>query len=322
MAKLSELFHIKSGFVLNLSDVDETKRTGIYPYVARTEKNNGVTAFIEFQENVNINPANTLSVSLRGSILEAFYQSKPYYTSDNMAVLTPKSPMTINEILYYAACIRSNKSKYSYGRNPDRTIKLIELPDKHEIPAWVYDTKKGQVQYQPADMSIDLSKWVDVALTDVFDIERGKSEPINEMTLEEGNTLVVSSSEQNNGVTAYTNYEPTVKSPCITLAVNGSVGACFYQDQPFIATSDVVVLKPKKPITKNVAVYLSALLRTEGKTKYSYGRKWSLENLKKTTIKLPVEDGQIDWQTIEDYMKTIENQFTIKWDVVDFKIAA
>jgi len=54
-----------------------------------------------------------------------------------MVYIRPKTPMTIEELLFYATCIRANKSKYNYGRQANRTLKDLALPSRTEVPNWV-----------------------------------------------------------------------------------------------------------------------------------------------------------------------------------------
>ena len=39
--------------------------------------------------------------------------------------------------------------------------------------------------------------------------------------------------------------------------------------------------------------------------RYSYGRKWFLESMKSTVIKLPEKSGKPNWSYMEDYMKSL-----------------
>ena len=42
------------------------------------------------------------------------------------------------------------------------------------------------------------------------------------------------------------------------------------------------------------------------KYRFNYGRKWGIDRMKKSLIKLPVDsDGKPDWQFMEDYIKSL-----------------
>lgn len=94
----------------------------------------------------------------------------------------------------------------------------------------------------------------------------------------------------------------------ISLSYNGSVGEAFYQPKPFWATDDVNVLYFREEngvaFNKYIALFVCAVLRQE-KYRYSYGRKWVLESMKSTVIKLPEKSGKPNWSYMEDYMKSL-----------------
>lgn len=316
--KLNELFTIQYGSNLELSNVEETDISQGIPFVSRTEKNCGVSAYVVKQPNsVKINPKHTLSVALGGTVLATFYQEEDYYSGYHIGVLIPKFEMSKEEMIYYALCIRANKLKYSYGRQANRTLKDIELPDYDKIPKWINSYKSGNVEIIKTinKDSVVLENFNDFNLCDLFDVVRGKSKPISEMTLDMGNIPIISSTGLDNGVTGYTsfpaNFNLNNNEVCLTLAIDGSIGSCFYQNEPFIATGHVAVLKPKFTLNKYIAVYIGTLLKKEGKLKYSFGRAWDLDLLKKTQLKLPSKDGEIDWKSIENYIKNIENKYKI-----------
>ncbi|MGL5947909.1 MAG: hypothetical protein ACRCYV_02470, partial [Aeromonas sp.] len=54
-----------------------------------------------------------------------------------IAILRPLSPMSTEALLFYAACIRAQRWRYSYGRQANRTLKQLLLPDRSAMPAWV-----------------------------------------------------------------------------------------------------------------------------------------------------------------------------------------
>ena len=84
---------------------------------------------------------------------------------------------------------------------------------------------------------------------------------------------------------------------------------CSYQEKPFISTSHVHKLIPKFQMTPYIAMYLITVLQKED-FRYSYGRLFCQENIKKTVIKLPCKidkNGQFepDWNYMENYIKSL-----------------
>ena len=150
------------------------------------------------------------------------------------------------------------------------------------------------------------NKWKDFKYSDLFFIERGKIQSVN--NYDEGNIPVISATEKNNGILAYISIDKDMieYDKCITIANNGSVGEIFYQCKPFVATSDVTTLKLKNyNINKYRALFLMSLIKLE-QFKYSYGRKWVYDRMKESIIKLPIKNnGEPDWQYMEDYVKSL-----------------
>lgn len=132
LVPLNEIFTITYGVNMELYKFDECKHThnNAIPFVSRTEKNNGVSAFVEKRIGYEPNPAHTLSVAVGGTVLATFYQPKPYYSGRDLYYLSPRKEMSIGEMLYYSMIIRSNAYRYSYGRQANKTLKDILVPDK------------------------------------------------------------------------------------------------------------------------------------------------------------------------------------------------
>jgi hypothetical protein len=132
---LSELFDIIYGVNLELNRM-VLSSTGL-PFVGRSDRNNGVTARVEKIEGVMPNPAGTISVAGGGSVLAAFLQPEPYYSGRDLFYLTPLVEMTDSQKLYYCACIRANRYRYSYGRQANKTLKSLMVPRVKSAPVWV-----------------------------------------------------------------------------------------------------------------------------------------------------------------------------------------
>lgn len=121
----------------------------------------------------------------------------------------------------------------------------------------------------------------------------------------EGGTPYIGSSDGNNGLTALIGQQPLHEGNTISLSYNGSVGEAFYQPKDFWATDDVNVLYPRFKINSAIALFICTLIRKE-KYRYNYGRKWTLEKMNKSTIKLPVKhDGSPDFNFMENYIKSL-----------------
>jgi len=149
-------------------------------------------------------------------------------------------------------------------------------------------------------------KWKWFFYSDLFNIETGIGPLVKPEEVNNGNTPFISTTEGDNGISyLYAQKNPAHQKNCITVSNDGSVGEAFYQDKDFSASYKVNVLKPKFKLNKYIAMFLIAMIKKE-KYRYSYARKWGLERMRKTKIKLPMtSSGDPDWQFMEDYIKSL-----------------
>lgn len=189
------------------------------------------------------------------------------------------------------------------------------LEDGYDRACWYMDhidQKEFERQYAGSVLNKKLSlqdrEWKYFCLGDkrYFDVQRGDSAYIKNMAM--GEVPYVSTTKENNGITTYV-AESNRTGNLITLAYDGSIGACFYQEEDFFASEKIVTIETVQyPLNKFLAFFLIPILNLESEL-YSYGgRKWTVEKqLKETRIKLPVEEesGQPDYIFMEDYIKSL-----------------
>lgn len=300
---LNELFEVTYGNKFDLRQMNQGKKE--VAFVGRTAKNNGVVAFVETVEKEPY-PAGLITVNLGGAILESFIQLYPFYTAQNVAVLKPRHIMTEKEKLYYCFAIYKNKFRYgAFGREANRTLRTLLVP--HEV-----SNKFLRVDVQvPAiapvlqkELSLQEKQQAWFTLDELFNIKKGKR--LTKENMRPGETPFVGSTELDNGVTAYIDEEPIHQKNTISVTYNGSVAEAFYQPKDFWASDDVNVLYPKNfSLNPYIGLFLCSIIRKE-KYRYNYGRKWHLERMRESKIKLPVgNDGHPDWQFMEDYIKSL-----------------
>ena len=302
--KISDLFVLHQGNALELYNMNLSDE-GEINFVSRTAQNNGVVARVEKEEGKEPFPAGYITVALGGSVLSSFVQVKPFYTAFHVMVLEPKEYMTFKEKLFYCMCIKKNAYRYSYGRQANKTLKDIELPDT--IPEWVKDADIIPVTTINKINKYDIcvKDWKEYKLGDIFDFSKGKR-----LTKEEivpGNINFIGAISENNGIREKIETDYVWEPNCITVNYNGSVGEAFYQNKPFWASDDVNVLYAKKWWTMNKynALFIVTVIKAN-KCRFGYGRKWTLEKMKESIIKLPDrKDGTPDFEYMERYIKSM-----------------
>lgn len=307
LVKISKLFDVEYGHSLELNRL--TKDDSGINFVSRTSKNNGVSAIVEKLKDVEPNEAGTITVSLGGSVLETFLQTKPYYTGYHIYCLTPNIELTIAEKLYYCSCISANKFRYNYGRQANRTLRDLLIPDYSEIPNWVNEVDANEFDNanEPfkkiSSPHLQTDKWKEFRLDELFDIKKGKR--LTKANMKDGEVPFIGAIDRNNGYRQFIGQDPIHKGNTITVNYNGSVAEAFYQPNPFWASDDVNVLYPKFKMNQYQALFIASIIKLE-KYRFNYGRKWHLERMNNSEIKLPVTNENIpDYKFMENYIKTL-----------------
>ncbi|KQM84627.1 restriction endonuclease subunit S [Agromyces sp. Leaf222] len=268
----------------------------------------GVSGYVApLPASVKLYLAGSLTVALGGSrLLSTYVQQRPFYTAQNVAVLSPRDPsMPLLHRLFYAMCIRHNAFRYTaFGREANRTLRTIEVPAS--VPAWVNDGEipttaglqrslEGHVELTPP------VQWNDFTIEDLFEVRKGKR--VTKADRRPGTTRFIGASEHRNGVTDMCDLEPNAPAGTLTVVYNGnSVGFAFYQDEPYFACDDVNILVPRTELSKWALLFAATAIKHE-RPRFTYGFKWTLERMKHTTIRLPARDGDPDWAYAESVMR-------------------
>ncbi|MCX9155609.1 hypothetical protein OPU71_05665 [Niveibacterium sp. 24ML] len=139
LVALSKLFETRYGHSLELNRLKQTPREdGGIAFVSRKMGDNGIAAHVERIAELEPAPAGELTCALSGNgVLSTFIQDEPFYTAFHVACLRPIEPMSQEQLLYYCACIKANRFRYSYGRQANKTLKDLLLPDPADLPDWI-----------------------------------------------------------------------------------------------------------------------------------------------------------------------------------------
>jgi hypothetical protein len=303
---VSELFTLHQGNSLELVNMEIDKQSEIN-FVARTGENNGVTAKIKAIETIAPFPAGYISVALGGSVLSSFVQYKPFYTGFHVMALEPRKEMRLEEKLFYCHCIKMNAYRYRYGRQANKTLKDIELP---ELPKWLrsynIDYSKIKTSIKKKELPLDIFKWGQFKIGSLFTIKNCKCPNASQLSV--GNDIFyIGAKKSDNGVMKMAAYDNDLltKGNCIVFICDGqgSVGYSNYMNNDFIGSTTLSV-GYNSHLNKYIGLFIVTVLDLE-RPKYSYGRKYR-KYLSETIIKLPVnKDGNPDWQYMENYIKAL-----------------
>lgn len=324
MRRLDEIFDLRYGHSLELNSLVQVVAPAGVNFASRAMGNNGITARV--LTNATPGLPGEITVALGGNgVLSSFVQPEPFVCGRDVMILTAKSPdMTTEEKLWWCRCIWENRHKFSYGRQANRTLGSLLVPDS--APDWVatmkVPTHDGLARaIAPVVDLTDPQTWPMFMLEDLFTVKKGKR--VTKAQRTPGATRFIGASEKNNGITDMCDLTAIFDSHCLTVPYNGnSVGIAFYQDQPFFASDDVQVLVPKEEVSRWSLLFVASLIRFE-RARFSYGYKWNMARMRKTAIRLPASDaGQPDWEFMDSFMRGLPFSAAVASRIGDLRSSA
>lgn len=307
---VSDVFDVRYGHSLELNVLEQSSGKDGVAFVSRQMGHNGISAYVAPIEGVEPAPAGDISCALGGNgVLTTYIQEREFYCGRDVAILRPKVELTKQQTLFYCLCIKANRYRFGFGRQANKTLSKLLIPTIEQIPNWVGATDLNQIDGANEAVNevqapkIAPAAWSGFRLDDLFDIKKGRRLTKNHMT--EGDTPFIGSIDSNNGQRQYVSAEPNHQGNVITVNYNGSVAEAFFQPDPFWASDDVNVLYPKFKLTPYIAMFLCAIIRQE-KFRYNYGRKWHLDRMNETVVRLPAAPAkEPDWEFMEGYIKSL-----------------
>lgn len=298
----------------DLNDGGET------PFVVNSAANNGIGGFSTKPATEKGNII-TFSDTTEGNTF--FYQPHDFIGFSHVQGMYEKNhAWTRNQLLFLVSVLKFTcVGRYTYGRKMTReniAASLVLLPsDEYGLPDWQWmesyidslhsEPLTTQNDVHVASFDTTVWKWFQLGGEDgLFDIRKGKRLTSEDQT--DGNTPYIGAIDSNNGVSNLIGQSPIHEGNTISLSYNGSVGEAFYQPLPYWATDDVnaLYLRPENgTLCPATGLFICSVLKHD-KYRYSYGRKWTLDNMNDTKIKLPATpDGKPDWQWMESYIKSL-----------------
>lgn len=309
LVKLTDLFEVKYGVNLELVNLEECEKQDVNSinFVSRTENNNGISAFVQRISSLEPNPAYTISVAGGGSVLATFFQQEEYYSGRDIYVLIPKKKLSEIEMIFYCYCIRKNKYRYNYGRQANKTLKDLLIPESIPKEWEELDVKKlNTLKKEPVlnvSTNLNLQNWNSYNLKELFEITGSKTTPLLELQEDGiGKYPFVTTQATNNGVEGF--YDHFTEKGNVLVVDSAVVGYCSYQPIDFSASDHVEKLIPKFNMDKYIGLFLSTIINKE-QYRYNYGRKASQKRLEERSIRLPSKGNIPDWDFMRNYIKSL-----------------
>jgi hypothetical protein len=140
-----------------------------------------------------------------------------------------------------------------------------------------------------------------------FDIFYGQKELHSREHISQGDSLIISPTEEFNGCYGWLYFEKLLTPPFVTVAQTGSIGESFVQLEPCGVNDDCLVLLPRDGYDFPISCFFiaAAIIRLE-KWRFNYGRKLTPARISSFVMKrMPILESWVDdeltkWKSIFD----------------------
>lgn len=340
---VSDLFDVYNGKGLTKEEIENNQ--GNLEAVQSGEQNHGSIGKIDIEYcrkmGYTLTEEPCLTVARTGSAGYVAYQPFGCVVGDSAKLLLLKKEerRSAPVYLFLRTVLLANQYKYTYGRKVTKENYLaekIKLPaiDKNR-PDWDFmedfihslncepiSTKNSRNK----SMNLDTKNWKEFFLHRILNAQMGNGIDAVLTTNEAPKYNYVSRNGNDNGVIRRVD-EMEDETPFLagdmTLALGGSLGACFLQKEPFYTSQNMAVLQEKEQLSDYVKLFLATVIRNECKVKYqAFGRELNAHIKNDFTVKLPVlrdENGFVtdasceysnegwipDWDWMERYILSL-----------------
>lgn len=303
---LSELFEVESGEFHATHELD----SGEVPLIGCGAVEDGLIGY--FDVPLDEQHRHAITVAYNGSWpLLAKFHPYSFGAKDDVAVLTPRMAMRDETLLYVAAVLNTMTWRYSYYRKTFRARvrnTVIPVPmragqiDEGGIAALAPSPREFMPRRRQGIAPTAPTAWHRFSVTDLFEVLRGDFHSLS--ALDPGPYMTVSRVITDNGVVGYFDRpDGATVYPAGTLTVSTLGGQAFVQTDDFIATDNVMILRPLSPMPLTTKLFVALMLNQQA-WRYSYGRQCYRTKFLATELWLPIlgNDGHsID----EDYMQRV-----------------
>lgn len=311
---------LRSLFTIHSGDFHATAELGDgdIPLISCGDTDNGLIGYFDIPPEHRY--SNKITVAYNGQPLLAKFHPYEFGAKDDVAVLSPLSPMQPNTLFYIAALLNNMTWRYSYGRKCFRAkLQAVQIPipvddnEKisediikdilpHELTSFIPKTPTHQLVLGQA------AKWHEFPITQLVTIKRGDFHSLT--ALGTGDKITVSRVTSDNGVVGqYEKPDRAKVYPRESITVSTVGGDAFVQMEDFIATDNILICSPKRPLQVTTLFFIVMMLNLQ-KWRYSYGRQCYKTKFSVVKIPLPVQgDNELN----ETYMKSVvEGRTTVQ----------
>lgn len=152
-------------------------------------------------------------------------------------------------------------------------------------------------------------KWGEFKIEKLFDISRGNISNQKELISDVSGICFIAQNDNNNGFVDIVKTQNHKQFKGNSLIVGRQTAVVYYQEKNFITTDGVLVLIDKNNLIKNKNIGL-AIASALNKKMFSFGynNTVSAEKLNKIKIQLPIQNGKINFEFMENFIAELEAQ--------------
>ena len=303
---------------------------GTTPYIATSTLNNGHARDVEDPNGLLTSAGNCIALICdgNGSIGRNTYQAEPF-TGSVKLMLGYHSRLNQWNGLFLVACLNKSVEVFGYNfawKRSAETLKAetVRLPiTSNGDPDWDYmehSMRHAMARQETAlqalvvaaetpETRIETSGWGKFMLPELFTIDTRSGLDFGKMIPSDSDDAVsfVGRTGVGNGVMGFVERvegEKLYDAGSMTVALGGSIGACFVQQHDFHISQNVAVLHPKSSIGENAKRFVASIIQKESSLNYkAFVKELNVHLRKDFTLRLPVTTaGDPDWDRMERVM--------------------
>ncbi len=291
------------------------------PYICASKKNNGFDYMAARDGNEQFISKGNCIVLIQigaGGAGYATYQDVDFIGMAGKTIACYTNHLNKERGLFLATLLSQERFRYCYGRSwtgerLNSTKIKLPISSHGDIDwEWIDSYMHACMQSIPTSKNlskndkVDTSKWKLFKISQFLHLTTGKVN--SAIDLPEGDEIFyLGAKKDSNGIMGKVARVDKLisRGNCLVFICDGqgSVGYVNYMDKDFIGTVNLT-LGYSEHLNPYVGTFIATVASLE-RPRYSYGRKWR-GKVATTTIQLPTtEQGEPDWQYMENYIKSL-----------------
>jgi hypothetical protein len=152
-------------------------------------------------------------------------------------------------------------------------------------------------------------EWGEFNIIDIFDVKNTRNILSRDIIENSGETPYLCASAENNAVSSYISYDEKFLEKGNCIFIGGKTFVVSYQEKDFYSNDShnlVLYLKNNKKRNKVYQFFLASCINRSLGHKYSWGDSISNRKIQNDKVSLPIRNGKIDFEFIENFTTELE----------------